>query len=68
VSDKIGPTKNDSSDLNIPLDQNKNSISQFLKPVDKQLEIKKEIQPEPAHDEKKVTFQILTVNYIANSS
>jgi hypothetical protein len=33
VTDKVGPTKNDSPDLNKPIDEQKSSISHFLKPA-----------------------------------
>ncbi|CEP07057.1 hypothetical protein [Parasitella parasitica] len=41
VSPKVGPTKNDTPDLITPLDEQKSSISHFLKPVDLQDEMRK---------------------------
>lgn len=58
VSEKVGPTKNDSPDLNVPLDENKSSISQFLKPVDKKTEINKVIEPATSNTVKPETNNV----------
>ncbi|KAI8640470.1 hypothetical protein BD408DRAFT_434224 [Parasitella parasitica] len=43
VSPKVGPTKNDTPALIIPLDEQKSSISHFLKPVDPEDEMSKKV-------------------------
>lgn len=43
MSDKVGPTRNDSPDLIKPLDLQKSSISHFLKPVDLKEEMNKNL-------------------------
>ncbi|KAI8971875.1 hypothetical protein BDF20DRAFT_703991 [Mycotypha africana] len=47
VTDKVGPIKNDYPELIVPIDKQKNSISQFLKPMDLKTEMQKDL-PEPA--------------------
>lgn len=43
VTDKVGPTKNDSPELIQPLDDHKSSISHFLKPAHIKDEMNKDL-------------------------